>query len=106
MPDDPAAAGAHRCSDRDLFLARSAAREKKVGDVRAGNQQHQSNRAEEREERRLYFADHSFVKNLETGVPAFVRVGKFLRVLGVDRADARLRLLEIDPGVETRDRLP
>ena len=52
LPDDPCAARAERLSHRDLPLARDRAREQQVRDVRAGDQQHEADGAEEHEERR------------------------------------------------------
>ena len=46
LPDEPDAAGAQRGAHGELLLAAEAAGDQKVGDIGAGNQQHQRQRAE------------------------------------------------------------
>ena len=48
----PAAAGADRGADGDLALAAGGAHEQQVGDVGAGDQQHEADRADQHEQRR------------------------------------------------------
>ena len=47
-------AGAERQTDRELTLARRRSREEQVGQVRAGDEEHQPDGAEEHERRRAY----------------------------------------------------
>ena len=100
------AARAHRGPDRNFLLPRGAAGEEEIGHVRAGNEQHESDGAEKREEGWLHLPNEPFVERRKRGVPAFVRLVKLLGELRVDRADASLRLLQIDAGIQTRDRRP
>ena len=50
LPDDAAAAGADGGANRDLALAGGRARQQHVGDIAAGNDQQQADRAEQRVE--------------------------------------------------------
>ena len=50
LPHDAAAAGAERRADGDFPLTHRRAREQQVGDVGAGNQQHQADRAHHRDD--------------------------------------------------------
>ena len=52
LADDSPAAGTKRRSDGDFALTTESARKQQLGDVRAGNQQHEGNRAEQGEKRR------------------------------------------------------
>ena len=59
LTEQPDAAGTERRSDRQLRLTRGGARQEQVGDIRAGDQQHEANGAEKHEERRSHVAhDH------------------------------------------------
>ena len=49
LADDPAAAGAERCTNGELAGARGAARQQQVGDVAARDEQHEADGAEQRE---------------------------------------------------------
>ena len=102
MPNASSTARAHRGADRDFFLTRGASSEKKIRDVRTGDEEDEPNCAEKREERWLHLADETFLEDRKRNVPAFVRVGKFLRELGVYGAEAGLRLIEIDARIEPR----
>ena len=59
LAHQPAALGAQRGAQADLALARGAARQQQVGDVDAGDEQHQRDRADQREQRRPELADQS-----------------------------------------------
>src|SRR5205823_1364887 len=74
--------------------------------VRAGNQQHESDGAEERKEGWFYLANKAFVERRNKYVPAFVSLVKLLVELRIDGAETSLRLLQIDTGIQTRDRRP
>ena len=50
LPDDVPSAGAERDADADLVRAMGGARQQQVGDVRAGDQQHEADRAHQRPE--------------------------------------------------------
>ena len=52
LADDAAAAGADRGADRDLALPAGGADQQQVGDVGAGDQQHEADRAEQHQQRR------------------------------------------------------
>ena len=87
-------------------MARGAAGEEEIGDVRAGDEEHESDRAEKCEKGWFYFPNETFVQRPKGNVPAFVRLMKLLLEPRVDRAHASLRLLQIDIGIEARDRGP
>ncbi len=55
LPDDAPAAGAKRGADRDLAMPDRCAREQQVGDVRAGDHQHQRHGAHHRQDDQLRF---------------------------------------------------
>ena len=52
LADEPPAAGPQRGADRDLARARRGAGEQQVGDVGAGDEQHEADRAQQEEESR------------------------------------------------------
>ena len=106
LPNDSFAAGPQRGADRNFLLPRGATGEEEIGYVRAGNQQHESDGTEEREEGWFYLANEPFVERRNRHVPAFVRLVKLLVELRIDGAETSLRLLQIDTGVQTRDRRP
>ena len=72
------AAGAERAADRDLALARRAAREQQVGDVGARDQQHEADRAGQHEQRRPQIAGQLAVHRHEQRAPAGVELRKLL----------------------------
>ena len=106
LPQNARAARAHRGPDRNFLLPRGAAGEEEIGYVRAGNQQHESDGAKERKEGWFYLANEPFVESRNKHVPAFVRLVKLLGELRIDGAETSLRLLQIDTGIQTRDRRP
>jgi hypothetical protein len=65
LPDEPAAAGAERDTDRHLTLADGGPCEHEVRDVRAGDQQQQPDRPKQDRQRRLDLANEPFVKGNE-----------------------------------------
>ena len=67
--DEPPAAGAERAAHRHLARACAGAREQQVGDVDAGDQQHEADRAQQHEQPVLYVADHLRVERAD-GNPA------------------------------------
>ena len=62
LPKEPTMARAHRGANRHLFVPVLSAREKKIGDVRAGDEQHEAHRPEEHEQRRPHVADDLLLK--------------------------------------------
>ena len=58
LPDDAAAAGADRRANRDFALADRRARQQHIGDVAAGDDEQEADRAEERIERAAELAHH------------------------------------------------
>src|SRR5439155_19892816 len=106
LPQNARAARAHRGPDRNFLLPRGATGEEEIGNVRAGNQQHESDGAEERKEGWFYLANKAFVERRNKYVPAFVSLVKLLVELRIDHAETSLRLLQIDTGIQTRDRRP
>src|SRR5204862_8347145 len=59
-----------------------------------------------RKEGWFYLANEPFVERRKKHVPTFVRLGKLPRELRIDAAETSLRLLQIDPGIQTRDCRP
>ena len=95
-------AGAQRGPDRHLAAAPRGAGEQKVCDVGAGDEQHQSDRARKRENRRPRAADHPLVKRLEADARVVVLLMQPLQPHG-DAVHVRGRLLERDTGSEPRE---
>jgi hypothetical protein len=60
LPEDARAARADCRADRDFFLASRRARQQQVRDVRAGDQQHKPDRAQQNIERQPYVAHDLF----------------------------------------------
>ena len=87
-------------------MPRGTPREEKVRYVRAGDEEHQSDGAEECEKGWFHLPNETFVERPKRNVPALVRLVKLLVELRVDAAHASLRLLQIDVGIETGDRRP
>ena len=106
MTKNTSAARPHRGPNRNFFLSRGAAGEEEIGHVRAGNQQHESDGAEERKEGWFYLANEPLVERRNKHVPAFVRLVKLLGELRIDGTETSLRVLQIDTGIQTRDRGP
>ena len=57
LADDARAAGAERAPNGNLALADRRSREQQVGDVGTGDQQHEADRGEQRQQRGTYVAD-------------------------------------------------
>ena len=64
LPHDAAAGRAHRRADRDLAFSRGGPHEQQVRDVRAGDEQHEGDGANQHEQRRPDVADHPFLQQL------------------------------------------
>jgi hypothetical protein len=62
LPDDPPARRAERRADRQLAAARDAAGEQQVRDVRAGDEQHERDRALQDEQRATAAVDGELVQ--------------------------------------------
>ena len=62
LAQQPDAAGAESGTHGQLRLARRCAREEQVGDVCAGDEEHEADGAEQDEERRADVADHHVVE--------------------------------------------
>jgi hypothetical protein len=60
LPNQRAAAGAQRCPHGKLLAASQAARQLKICDIRARDEQHQKQRARQRDKDRLYLPGHDF----------------------------------------------
>ena len=94
LTHDPPAARAERHADRNLARPLCRPREQQVGDVGAGDQQHEADRAHQRPEdqRNLRAGDAVVVEN-EIGLDVLVGVGKIVRELVFDdlQLGARLR---------------
>ena len=72
LAHQPAAAGAKRRAHAELALARGAARQQQIRDVDAGNEQHERNRAHQREQRRPELSHH-LILQMEGASPCGVR---------------------------------
>ena len=91
LPQQPRRAGAERRAQTQLALAHGAAREQQVGDVDAGDQQHERDRAGEHEQRRANLLDHLLVNRHERHRPAGIALRRFLLELRRDRSSSRRR---------------
>ena len=95
LTDDAAAARAERVADGDLTLTRAGPREQQIRDVRAGDQQHEADRAEHHQQARAHVADDLVLKRDDFAALAPrvrehpQRVG--LAKIGYARAHLRLR---------------
>ena len=58
LPDHPAARGAETEADRDLPLTGGGARQEQVGQVRAGDEQHDAGSSQEQQQRRAVRLAH------------------------------------------------
>ena len=92
-----AALGAERGAQADLALARRAARQQQVGDVDAGDEQHQRDRADQREQRRAQLADQLFLQREDHHRAAGIELRLFLLELGVDGSACRRRPARTTP---------
>ena len=84
--------GAERGANGNLAMPRGGARQQKIGDIRAGDEQHAADRAEERVEHRLHVAHAVILDRHHEDAPAFVGIGILLRELGGEHFELRLRL--------------
>ena len=100
-----ARAGAERGSDRQLALTRRRAGQEQVGDVGAGDEEHERDRPGEHEQRRAHVAGQLFAKRHDPRRPAGVEVGKHPRQVGGDLRHVLLRARERDAGLQPADDL-
>ena len=78
LADQARAAGAEGRAHRELAVSRRAAREQQVGDVRAGHEQHESNRAQQHQQRPLDVADHQVAQRRAREGQAAVHLRKLV----------------------------
>ena len=90
--EDARAAGAERGADGELFAPRERASEQQVGDVRAGDQEHEGDGGEEHDERHPHVADDQLLQRHDDGTPPGVGLGILLLEALRDRVHLRLRL--------------
>ena len=83
LADDPAAAGSQCGAHRDLPLTCGAAHQQQVGDVGAGNEQHETDRTEHEQHRRPRLADHQVLKRNQRDAGQVI--GRALRAQGEAR---------------------
>ena len=74
-------------------MPRGGAREQKVGDVRAGDEQHATDRAEQRIQHRAHIAHAVILHPHHENAPAFVGIGILLRELRGEHFEFRPGLL-------------
>src|SRR5262245_40171536 len=106
LPYEPAPAGAERTTDGDLALPDRRSREQQVGDVGTRDQQHEPDRAQERQQGRAHVADQVVVQWDDAKRPAGRRrvVGAVLTPQGgSQRIDARLRDCRRDASSQAAD---
>ena len=102
LPDDRRRRCADGRANRQLSMARRAAREQQVGDVRAGDEQHEQHRAEQQPDAPLRAVAHEVVAELlDTHRPAFPALGTLLLEAGAERRHARVRLVHGDVILQT-----
>src|SRR5204862_239442 len=103
LPDQAASSGAERRADRHFLLSYSAAREKKVGDIRASNQQNSGDGGKQHDQRELEVVHQELLKRpyarRSIGVRFRIRDAK----AAGDRRELCLRLLERHAGAEVPD---
>jgi hypothetical protein len=94
------AAGPEREPHGDLALPVGGAREQQVRDVRARDQQHEGDRAQQQHQRGAHVADHGLVQRLDRHALLGVRVRVLLGEPRGDRLDVGARLLHVDAGLQ------
>ncbi len=101
LPHDLPARRAERRAQRELALTGGAARQQQVRDVGAGDEQHESDGAEQQPQRRLRrVAEEVVLERLDAGAPARVGFRKRLREVGRDGQHVRVGLLKSDAGLQ------
>ena len=103
LPDEPRPPRAHGCPHHELAPARRGACEQQVGDVRAGDQQHECDGPEQHQQRLPRIADHNFLDRHHGD--AFLGIGEriLLRQPRGDAGHLRLRLRHGDAGGQVTD---
>ena len=94
---------AHRHPYRDLALALHSAREQQVGDIGASNQVHETDRAEEDEQRRTDLPDKGFVQWNQPHPAIGVGLRVLLREARGENAGLGLSLLQGDSWFEASE---
>jgi len=103
---DAQAAGAERSADGDFAPPRDGARKEEVGDVGAGDQENERDRAKKNNQRRPHPADHLIVKFVERPAKTRLRrvvIRKSLQPTSDEGIDLRLRLCERHTRFEPAD---
>src|SRR6202041_254018 len=95
-----AAPGTERGANGDFTLAGGGAREKKTGDVCAGNQKDQSDGADKHDERATHIADENVLQRFELHAEASVRFWKLGGDVSGNGVEFGLRLRNCDAGFE------
>ena len=93
--------GSHGHADRHLAAASDGAGQQQIGDVGAGNEQHETHRADQHQKRRPHVFDESLADRLQA--ESLIRRqcgGEFPTVIGGGDLQAGLGLLECDAGLE------
>src|SRR5206468_342381 len=89
--DQTPAIGSKRRTNGELTLARGRSLEQQVCDVRACNQQHEPDGAEQHEKRGPYVSSELFLERHDSRRPTSVEVWKHLRELTSDAGHVVLR---------------
>ena len=100
LADDSTPAGAKRGANSDFFRARSGSREKQVGDIGAGDQQHETDGTQEDQQRGSDVSHNFFLHRHETDGPAFILRRKFARQPFADRVHFGLSLRDRNSGLQ------
>ena len=106
LPDDAQAAGAKGGPNRDLAMAYRRPREQQVGDVRAGDHQHERHRAHHRQDHELdLLGNHPVAQRPDHRAPALVLVRIGGRETANHAAHIGRRLLDRHAGLHPREHL-
>ena len=105
LPNDPAAARAESGAERDLLLPDGGAGEKEVGDIRARDQEHAADRAEENVKPARDIADQILAQRRGAGTEFGVRIRILSCECGGDRAQLGVGLPDRDTWFQTTDAL-
>ena len=103
LPDEPRPCRAECGANGQLALTRARSCQEQVGDVRAGDEQHESNRAGEHEERRANVAGQLLAQAHDPRRPAGIEVGKHLRQVQRDLSHVDLRAFDSNARLQTAD---
>src|SRR5262249_33789336 len=104
LANDPSATRAERGTNGDLRLAARRADQEEVRDVRAGDEKHEADCAEQRIEQRADVADDGSLESLSDAAEFAIRFRIFASEPLADGSHIAVGLLDRDAGAQACDR--